>query len=118
MRTSAMHRTMLLVLPSLLAGALASYTSDINRPLQNILKNTDKSDRYQYPTDFTRGIIPVGRPDDDVDNANRVQKAFHSHNDYWRDVPYYTALSYGAMSVEADVWLINGTLYVSRKNRL
>lgn len=32
----------------------------------------------------------------------------------WRDVPLLTALSYGVASVEADVSLINGTLYVSR----
>lgn len=28
----------------------------------------------------------------------------HSHNDYWRDIPLFTALSYGAQSIEADVW--------------
>lgn len=33
-------------------------------------------------------------------------------SDYWRDVPFYTALSKGCMSTEADVWLFNGTLYV------
>lgn len=27
--------------------------------LQNILKNTDKSPAYDYPTDLTRDIIPV-----------------------------------------------------------
>lgn len=41
------------------------------------------------------------------------QKPLHSHNDYWHDIPFYTALSYGAISIEADVWLVNGTLYVS-----
>lgn len=82
----------------LLTGAVATTVLDVSNTLQNILKNTDRSDKYTYPTDLTRGIIP---------------KAFHSHNDYWRDVPYYSALSYGAISVEADVWLINGTLYVS-----
>lgn len=66
-------------------------------PLKNILANTDKSDKYRYPTDFTRDIVP---------------KPFHSHNDYWRDVPFYSGLSRGAISTEADVWLINGTLYV------
>ncbi|QDS68898.1 hypothetical protein FKW77_007898 [Venturia effusa] len=72
----------------------------ISDTLQNILANTDKSDLYTYPTDLTRGIVP---------------KAFHSHNDYWRDVPFYSALSAGAVSVEADVWLINGTLYVGHE---
>ncbi|KAI9374469.1 hypothetical protein BJX61DRAFT_294016 [Aspergillus egyptiacus] len=65
--------------------------------LQSILKNTHKSPAYSYPTDFTRGILPI---------------PVHSHNDYWRDVPFYTALSHGCISVEADVWLYNGTLFV------
>lgn len=69
----------------------------ISSELQNILQNTDKSNAYTYPTDLTRGIIPV---------------PVHSHNDYWRDIPFYTALSNGLVSVEGDVWLYNGTLYV------
>ena len=44
-----------------------------------------------------------------------MQKGIHSHNDYWRDVPLYTALSYGVISVEADVWLVNGTLYIGHE---
>jgi hypothetical protein len=31
----------------------------------------------------------------------------------WRDVPLFSAISFGIQSVEADVWLINGTLFVS-----
>jgi hypothetical protein len=34
--------------------ALASSST-----LQNILKNTEHTNRYSYPTDFTRGILPV-----------------------------------------------------------
>jgi hypothetical protein len=30
-------------------------------------------------------------------------------------VPFYSGLSYGAISTEADVWLINGTLYVGHE---
>jgi hypothetical protein len=40
------------------------------------------------------------------------QKPIHSHNDYWRATPLYTAISFGAISVEADVFWINDTLYV------
>lgn len=36
----------------------------------------------------------------------------HSHNDYWRDIPLLTSLSYGCASTEADVWLANGELLV------
>lgn len=38
---------------------------------------------------FTHGVIPV---------------PCHSHNDYWRHVPLYSALTAGCVSVEADVW--------------
>ncbi|KAF2179835.1 hypothetical protein K469DRAFT_673641 [Zopfia rhizophila CBS 207.26] len=89
-----------LLISSLLSKSIASTIPDVSNTLQNILKNTDKSNKYTYPTDLTRGIIP---------------KPFHSHNDYWRDIPFYSGLSYGAISTEADVWLINGTLYVGHE---
>ena len=57
---------------------------------------------YSYPTDLTRNIVP---------------KMLHSHNDYWRDFPFYSALSVGAVSIEADVWLYNGTLYVGHEEQ-
>jgi hypothetical protein len=53
--------------------------------------------RTQYPTAFTRDIHP---------------KPIHSHNDYWRRVPFYSALAAGAISVEADVWEYGGELFV------
>ncbi|PSS37557.1 hypothetical protein PHLCEN_2v573 [Hermanssonia centrifuga] len=33
----------------------------------------------------------------------------------WRDVPLFTALSLGVASVEADVWLVNGTLFIGHE---
>ncbi|KAF1832187.1 hypothetical protein BDW02DRAFT_571342 [Decorospora gaudefroyi] len=89
-----------LVIAGFTALAGAAPARVLQTPLKNILDNTDKSDKYTYPTDFTRDILP---------------KPLHSHNDYWRDVPYYTGLSYGAISTEADVWLLNGTLYVGHE---
>lgn len=77
---------------------------DLSSTLQNILANTDKNEAYKYPTDLTRGILP--RP-------------LHSHNDYWRDLPFYTALSYGCISIEADVWYLpainDSTLFVGHE---
>lgn len=32
-------------------------------------------------------------------------------------MPFYSGLSYGAVSTEADVWLINGTLYVGHERQ-
>lgn len=52
-----------------------------------------------YPTDFLRDVTPV---------------PCHSHNDYWRRVPLYSALHAGCTGVEADVWLFDNSsqLYV------
>ncbi|KAF5390288.1 hypothetical protein D9757_002853 [Collybiopsis confluens] len=58
------------------------------------------SSLLQYPTQFTQNIVP---------------KQIHSHNDYWRDVPLLTALSFGVASVEADVWFVNDTLFVGHE---
>lgn len=38
-----------------------------------------------------------------------------SHNDYWRERPLLDALSFGYNCVEADLWLIDGELYVSHE---
>lgn len=72
----------------------------INSALQKVLSDASSDPKYTYPTSFTQGIIP---------------KSFHSHNDYWRPVPFYSALSAGAISIEADVWLYNGTLHVGHE---
>ncbi|RAH77633.1 hypothetical protein BO86DRAFT_450848 [Aspergillus japonicus CBS 114.51] len=88
---------------SLLAAASAfllgspTEAADAGTELQSVLKNTHMSNEYGYPTDFTRGVMPI---------------PVHSHNDYWRDIPFYSGLSKGCISTEADVWLYNGTLYV------
>lgn len=45
-----------------------------------------------YPTNFLQDVVP---------------KPIHSHNDYWRKVPLFTALRQGCVGVEADVWLFD-----------
>ncbi|KAL5337765.1 PLC-like phosphodiesterase [Aspergillus crustosus] len=57
----------------------------------------DPADSAHWPTDISRDIFPV---------------RCHSHNDYWRRVPLYSALEAGCVSVEADVWLFDDELYV------
>ncbi|CAE7208118.1 unnamed protein product [Rhizoctonia solani] len=47
-----------------------------------------------------------------AEKAAGAQNLIHSHNDYWRDVPLFSAIAVGAISVEADVWLWNDELYV------
>jgi hypothetical protein len=50
-----------------------------------------------YPTDFLQDVMPV---------------PCHSHNDYWRKVPLFSAIYAGCTGVEADVWLRDGDLLV------
>lgn len=52
--------------------------------------NANGAFKYEWEDDFSRNIVP---------------KSCHSHNDYWRRVPFYQALAAGCTSVEADVWL-------------
>ena len=41
----------------------------------------------------------------------------HSHNDYEQKVPFWYALGAGAKSIEADVYLVNGELFVSHERK-
>ncbi len=41
------------------AITVSAVSPDVSSTLGNILANTDRSNRYTYPTDLTRGIIPV-----------------------------------------------------------
>ncbi|PGH06971.1 hypothetical protein GX51_02009 [Blastomyces parvus] len=51
----------------------------------------------QGPPDTTGGVIPI---------------PCHSHNDYWRPAPLFSALETGCISVEADIWLFDDDLFV------
>lgn len=48
----------------------------------------------------------TGRP------RTRALERAHAHNDYEHDRPLLDALSHGFTSVEADVWLVDGELYL------
>ncbi|KAL8754869.1 MAG: hypothetical protein Q9199_004032 [Rusavskia elegans] len=72
--------------------------NDIQRLITSWGKpGTPTEARSHYPTEFSRGIIPI---------------PCHSHNDYERQVPLYDALQAGCISVEADVWLRDDNLLV------
>ncbi|KAK4895692.1 hypothetical protein LTR27_006173 [Elasticomyces elasticus] len=89
-----------LLTTALAATAYAQADISLSHPLQNILSHAHQGPLYTYPTQLTQGIIP---------------KPFHSHNDYWRPLPFYSALSVGALSIEADVWLYNETLHIGHE---
>ncbi|KAI5817869.1 hypothetical protein BZA77DRAFT_386530 [Pyronema omphalodes] len=99
--STKMKYTTLLSIASITTLVSANYEysrSSRNVPgIQHVLDTWSKNPMSSYPTDFTRGIFP---------------KPLHSHNDYWRDVPVYTALSHGAISIEADIWHLNNTLFI------
>jgi hypothetical protein len=68
----------------------------INNGVQRIVNSWKKpadAELFGIPDDWTRDVLPV---------------PCHSHNDYWRAVPLYSALAAGCISVEADVWLGRG----------
>ncbi|TFY82970.1 hypothetical protein EWM64_g1037 [Hericium alpestre] len=73
-------------------------TPGINQSIAALVDSN--SSLLTWPTHFTQGIVP---------------KPIHSHNDYWREVPMLTAISLGVVSVEADVWQLNGTLFVGHE---
>ncbi|KXG47830.1 uncharacterized protein PGRI_017000 [Penicillium griseofulvum] len=86
---------------SIACGIVLSFFPDeYDRAVHNWLDSADSASTAndtRWPTDISRDIIPVG---------------CHSHNDYWRRVPLYSALQAGCIGVEADVWLFDDELYV------
>lgn len=77
---------------------LAFFANDVHRILKVWGKPGHVGDGLaSWPTDFSRGINPI---------------PCHSHNDYWRLVPLFSAIGAGCVSVEADVWLFEEQLYV------
>lgn len=47
--------------------------------------------------------------------SNSSVTRIHSHNDYWRQHPLFSAFHLGIYSIEADVWYFDDELYVSHK---
>ena len=50
-----------------------------------------------------------------VPTAYTAENNVHSHNDYCQNVPFYTAYSARCASIEADIYLVNGELYVAHE---
>ncbi|RDK39809.1 hypothetical protein M752DRAFT_320685 [Aspergillus phoenicis ATCC 13157] len=80
--------------------AVSFFPDEFDRAIERWRHNDQRSpsaDILHWPTDISRDIVPV---------------ACHSHNDYWRPVPLFSALQAGCTGVEADVWLVDNELYV------
>ncbi|RMZ79831.1 hypothetical protein DV737_g3231, partial [Chaetothyriales sp. CBS 132003] len=78
---------------------LSFFPDDIDWPEGSPRRRIESRphDPGQWPTDITADVHPVG---------------CHSHNDYWRETPLFSALRAGCTGVEADVWLFDQELYV------
>ena len=91
------YRAILLLLNLALVAVNLFYTTD-HDIFQNWGKpGTGTEGLAWYPTNFTRDILPI---------------PCHSHNDYWRRVPLFSALRAGCIGVEADVWHFDNDLYI------
>ncbi|KIV87388.1 hypothetical protein PV11_02938 [Exophiala sideris] len=84
---------------ALASGLLVSFFPDEADDEFDGWKGAKKlsGDLARWPTDFSADIHPV---------------SCHSHNDYWRKEPLFSALRAGCTGVEADVWLYEQELYV------
>lgn len=79
-------------------GIAAFFPEELDWALDNWGDTGQPSEGLSgWPTDFTGDIPPV---------------ACHSHNDYWRRIPLFSAIHAGCIGVEADVWLFDEELYV------
>ncbi|KZZ87617.1 PLC-like phosphodiesterase, TIM beta/alpha-barrel domain protein [Ascosphaera apis ARSEF 7405] len=91
--------TLIALFPDLLDSAVSSYIHitghppPLDEPIDDFLYQEPFSANYS----LTRGVRPV---------------ACHSHNDYWRPYPLYSAIHAGCIGVEADIWLYENDLYV------
>ncbi|KAK6459241.1 uncharacterized protein RJT20DRAFT_124435 [Scheffersomyces xylosifermentans] len=67
-------------------------------------RSTDPSPLLNY--DGSGNTTPVLPFNYTVEGLTRdvYVKPLHSHNDYWRELPLFDALSIGAVSIESDVW--------------
>lgn len=67
---------------------------------------TDSEGNFETVGPFLHDTLP-----------RKIDRSIHynafSHNDYWRENPLQDALAFRFNYVEADLWLINGELYVS-----
>ena len=52
-----------------------------------------------------------------VFTQSSIEYAVHSHNDYEQNVPFWKAISAGVNSLEADVFLVNDSLFVAHTSK-
>lgn len=60
-------------------------------------------------------LVPHQGPliEDDRPPVAKTSIPCHSHNDYWREEPLFSALAAGCIGVEADIWPYRDDLYIA-----
>ncbi|ODQ80593.1 hypothetical protein BABINDRAFT_179909 [Babjeviella inositovora NRRL Y-12698] len=81
--------TIFLIWTAAFTGVTLVYNRQHLSQWQNAFEPQETHERSYSVDEFTRGvdILPI-----------------HSHNDYWRKVPFWDAYKIGVKSVEADIW--------------
>ncbi|GAA5834166.1 hypothetical protein JCM11251_000559 [Rhodosporidiobolus azoricus] len=101
----------MLVMSPILALAALAATGAVARPQLSTRNNDNKAvarGDNRIPVDYNP--YDGGEKAPEVNSPSGLSRDIathkvHSHNDYWRDVPLYSSLSHGILSVEADVVL-------------
>jgi hypothetical protein len=92
------YRALITLIGMMMSLATLVWADDVQQVIADWGKPGRQGEGLSWwPTSFSRDITPI---------------PCHSHNDYWRRVPLYSALRAGCISVEADVWLFDDDLYV------
>lgn len=84
---------------TIVLGFAVTTLAQAPRGIQDVLSSWQKSPYANYPTQFTRDIIPVSLTPPFsctlrlTSKRSLKQKKIHSHNDYWRKTPLYTGTS-------------------------
>ncbi|CAI4304629.1 AIS_collapsed_G0006640.mRNA.1.CDS.1 [Saccharomyces cerevisiae] len=88
--------------------AFLSYSKD-NYRHKHVSLYYDVFKEYILRSAGTKKCLPVNSAIAKL-NKDVNPMPVHSHNDYWRKLPLFEGLAYGARSTEADVWNMDGKI--------
>ncbi|CCE66156.1 hypothetical protein TPHA_0O01890 [Tetrapisispora phaffii CBS 4417] len=96
-----------------LYGTGVKYVENFRKTITRIMPNSLLGQDFYYR--LTTSLF-LGQTSSQIQSLPKrlltkdvVPKAIHSHNDYWRELPLFDALTHGATSVEADVWYVKNS---------
>ncbi len=69
---------------------------------------------HYLTTEVVQALVAIAVASATVHAVEPLENA-HAHNDYWHTRPLHDALDHGFISVEADIFLVDGTLLVGHE---